>query len=93
MGTSQDLPQLDDGTKKAINRLARDLREDALQEAYLAALQGKDPKQAVREFGRREQNRRRRVQVGLRHDPARDDTPYCQVDDAHRDPNEGEPQE
>ena len=61
--------KLDSGTLKAISRLARDLREDAQQEAYLAILEGRKPQQAVREFGRQEQNRRRRVQVGLRHEP------------------------
>ena len=75
LGTSdQQIPQLDEATLKAIACLARDLREDARQEAYLAFLEGKTPHQAVREFGRREQNRRRRQQVGLPRDPESDDS-------------------
>ncbi len=81
MGASSELPQLDAGTKKAIYRLAHDLREDAQQEAYLAILQDKDPQRAVREFGRREQSRRRREQVGLPYEPAGDSLPYGLVDD------------
>lgn len=63
------IPKIDDKTLHAISCLARDLREDATQEAYLAILEGEDPHHAVRAFGRSEQRRRRREQVGLRHEP------------------------
>lgn len=70
LGTSEQQPlELNPATRKAISRLARDLREDAQQEAYLAVLEGREPQQAVREFGRQEQNRRRRLQVGLPYEP------------------------
>ncbi|MCH8851130.1 MAG: hypothetical protein IID41_00595 [Planctomycetes bacterium] len=76
MGTpEQPALELDSSTRKAISRLARDLREDAQQEAYVAILEGKDPRHAVREFGRREQNRRRRTPVGLPFEPTIDDLP------------------
>ncbi|MBI5864854.1 MAG: hypothetical protein HZB38_10160 [Planctomycetes bacterium] len=41
-------------------------REDAVQEAWLAYLSGRDPARAVNTFGRRERRRRRRFPAPAR---------------------------
>ena len=45
--------------KQTIERIPADLREDAIQEAWLAHLEGKNPGWAVRRYVRREAQYRR----------------------------------